>query len=72
MFFGLPLVVFSLHFAAVELGWQFDNRIEEFNGIMPAYQTVTGLVFGLAGLNSFDRYLDGRNNHKTPKVPDER
>lgn len=70
MFFGLPLGVFILHFAAIEFGWQFDNRIEEFAGIMPVYQTITGLVFGLAGLNSWDKY-NGRKRKNEPveKVP---
>lgn len=68
MFFSLPAIVFLLHFTAVEMGWQFDNRIEEFRGITPVYETVTALVFGLAGLNSFDRFFNDRKNHKTEKI----
>jgi hypothetical protein len=65
-FFSIPLIIFTLHVMAIELGWKFDDRLEEFQGIMPVYQTVTALIFGLAGLNSFDRFTNGKKKNGSP------
>jgi hypothetical protein len=54
-FFSMPLVVFILHIVSVEKGWNMGQRWSEFTGIGLFYQIISALVFGLAGLNSWDR-----------------
>jgi hypothetical protein len=61
MFFAIPVLIIVLHILAIEFDWKSDDRIAEFQGVMPVYQTISGLVFGLAGLNSFDRFFNGKN-----------
>jgi hypothetical protein len=55
MFFSMPLVLFVMHLISIERGWQVEERWAEFKGLGFVYQTITALVFGLAGLNSWDR-----------------
>lgn len=62
MFFAIPILIGTLHVIAIEFNWKSDDRASEFQGVMPVYQTISALVFGLAGLNSFDRFF----NHKKP------
>jgi hypothetical protein len=57
-FFSLPLVLFTLHIlnllfpAALPL----SGHGKEFSYILDFSKNITFLIFGLAGLNSFDRY----------------
>jgi hypothetical protein len=48
------------------------NHLAEYKFIGPFFQSVTALVFGLAGLNSTDRYLERKNgnehNKKSPST----
>jgi hypothetical protein len=56
-FFTAPLVVFILQITSQEFSWlHFQEHMSEFKWLGNFYLSVTGLVFGLAGLNSFDRY----------------
>lgn len=59
-FFAIPVLILVLHVCAIEFNWKSDDRLAEFQGVMPVYQTISGLVFGLAGLNSVDRFFNGR------------
>jgi hypothetical protein len=52
IFLLLPLTIFSARL------FQFPNIAETINNapfLLPYFQSVTGLVFGLAGLNTVDR-----------------
>jgi len=61
-FFSMPLVVFVLHIIAIERSWNAGQRWEEFTGIGAFYQIVAALVFGLAGLHSWDKTVQQRFN----------
>jgi hypothetical protein len=59
-FLSAPLMVFSLHILSDEVPWfHFSQHIKEYTFMTPFFQSITALVFALAGLNSFDR---SRNN----------
>jgi hypothetical protein len=68
-FFTAPLVVFVLHIVAVEKQWNIGQRWEEFSGIGAFYQIISTLVFGLAGLQSFDRFVQQKNGKKYEQEP---
>lgn len=56
-FLTLPLLVFILHLISDEVTWfHFSEHLAEYKFLTPYFQTVTGLVLGLAGLNSFDKH----------------
>ena len=62
LFVLFPLLVFFLRLVSEQLpGFDFD--VEKYRYMIPYFQTLTGLVFGLAGLNSWDK----RNGQKPPK-----
>ena len=67
MFFTLPLGGFLFHIVAIEHGWESAERWHEFSGLKGVYESVSALVFGLAGLRSFDRYVDVKHNGKSEK-----
>lgn len=55
-FLTLPLVVFVLTVLSYEIEWlHFEQHLGEYKFLIGYFQTVTALVFGLAGLNTFDR-----------------
>jgi hypothetical protein len=61
-FLTLPLFVFVLVFISTEFTWaHFDEHISHYKFLAPFYQSVTALIFGLAGLNTFDRHAMARN-----------
>lgn len=61
-FLTAPLVIFILLLISQEGGWlHFNQHIGEYKWMAAFYQSVTGLVFGLAGLHSFDRFAETRN-----------
>jgi len=57
----MPLVVFTLHIISIERDWNIKDRWTELTGIAGFYQVISTLVFGLAGLQSFDRFVATRN-----------
>jgi hypothetical protein len=65
-FFTVPLVGIGLLVAA---DWvpSIRNHIAEYKFIGPFFQSVTALVFGLAGLRSLDKYVETKNG--TVKKP---
>jgi hypothetical protein len=63
-FLSAPLLVFILHVLSDEVPWlHFSEHIKEYGFLVPFFQTVTALVFGLAGLHSLDKRLsNGKSN----------
>lgn len=64
-FFSMPIVVFGLQALSEEpwVRWShFNEHLKEFGWLADVYKGITALVFGLAGLNSFDKrgVKDGR------------
>ena len=67
-FLTFPLVVFVLHLVSDEVSWfHFSQHISEYKFLTPYFQSITALVFGLAGLNTIDRHLerDGEQKKRT-------
>ena len=64
-FFTVPLVGITLLLLADRMP-EIRNHISEYKFIGPFFQSVTALVFGLAGLRSLDKYVETKNG-KTPK-----
>ena len=55
-FLTLPLLLFVLVFLSGELGLaHFNQHLSDYRFLAPYFQSVTAVIFGLAGLNSFDR-----------------
>lgn len=73
-FLTLPAVIFILALASREFGWtDFEQHIKEYKFLGNFYSSITALTFGLAGLNSADRFVEtalknGRN--KRPATPE--
>jgi hypothetical protein len=69
-FFTVPLVGIGLLLLADSVP-NIRNHLSEYKFIGPFFQSVTALVFGLAGLKSFDRYVDVKNGGKSQiKTPE--
>ena len=68
-FLGLPFGVCALHLVSDEFPtyFHFSQHISEYKFIIPYYQSITALVFALAGLNSWDKRLES----PTPMVRSE-
>jgi len=66
-FFTAPLLIFVLQVA--DFPWlHFRENMSSFKWLGNFYLSVTGLVFGLAGLNSFDRFKqNGAQQQPPPK-----
>jgi hypothetical protein len=61
-FLTLPLTIFAMALASREFGWtEFEQHIKEYKFLGNFYQSITALVFGLAGLRTVDRYVETRN-----------
>jgi hypothetical protein len=59
-FLTMPLLVFILHIISDEIpSFNFSQHISEYKFFVPFFQSITALVFALAGLNSFDRTRNG-------------
>lgn len=60
MFFSLPLIVFTLHLVALELpSFRFEEHVKDYGYLRRFWETDAALVLGLAGLNSWDKRLNG-------------
>ena len=64
-FLTLPLVILILALilalGAHQFGWpNFHEQIKDYKFLSGFYQSVSALIFGLAGLNSFDRYSEAK------------
>jgi hypothetical protein len=61
-FLSLPLIVFVLNVVSIELSWLHTNEhISEFKFVGQFFQSLTLLVFGLAGLNTFSPIINRPN-----------
>jgi hypothetical protein len=69
-FFTVPLVGIGLLLLADSVP-NIRNHISEYKFIGPFFQSVTALVFGLAGLKSVDRYVDIKNGKSQIKTTPE-
>ena len=65
-FFSAPLFVFVLQILDYKMEWIRVDIIDHFRWMGGFYASVTALVFGLAGLNSFDRRTNGKT--ESPKA----
>jgi uncharacterized membrane protein len=68
-FFSAPFLIFILQIIGEQSPWfKFEQHIKEFAWLGPFYTSVTALVFGLAGLNSWDRRAP-KNESPPPEKP---
>jgi hypothetical protein len=68
-FFTVPIVGITLLLLADSVP-SIRNHLAEYKFIGPFFQSVTALVFGLAGLRSVDRYVETRNGNGEKKKPE--
>jgi hypothetical protein len=62
-FLGLPIILFLLTLASEQYSWiKFNEQQNEYKFLVPYFNAVTALVFGLAGLNSWDKRLERNGN----------
>lgn len=67
-FLTLPLSILTV----VLLHPEFADQIREYKFLSKFFESITALVFGLAGLRSVDKFVETRNgngSHK-PKNPE--
>jgi hypothetical protein len=64
-FFSIPLILFILQLLGDILPWHIREHIPELKYLVSFYQSVTGLVFGLAGLNSMDKFIALKNGARS-------
>lgn len=68
-FFTAPLLIFLLQVTSEE-SWNkwlnFAEHIGEFKWLAQFYASVTALVFGLAGLNSWDKRIANGKQEPQP------
>ena len=66
-FLSAPLLVFILHLISDEFpqSFHFSAHIQEYKFLGHFYQIISGLTFGLAGLNTVDKFKsNGKNGDK--------
>jgi hypothetical protein len=68
-FFTVPIVGIGLLLLADSVP-SIRNHIAEYKFIGPFFQSVTALVFGLAGLRTVDKYVETRNGNNEKKKPE--
>ena len=69
VFLTLPLVVFTLHvYAKTHPGWILEGREGEFKYVFEFQRNITVLVFGLAGLRTWEGI---KNGHGKPHPHEE-
>ena len=64
-FLAMPLSIFLLAF----FNPAFESHIREFKFLTKFFESITALVFGLAGLRSVDKYVETRNGNDNKKPP---
>ena len=61
----VPLITYALIVIAVEVPeFHLNEHLKDFAGLGQWFQTLTALIFGLAGLHSFDRFVEQKNGKK--------
>jgi hypothetical protein len=69
LFLTLPVSIFVIRLISDSIpGHPWSESIEKYKFVIPYFQSLTALVFGLAGLNVWDR-KNGRNNAKKEETP---
>jgi hypothetical protein len=64
-FLTLPLAIFVIALLHPEL----VGQIKEYKFLSKFFESITALVFGLAGLRSLDKYVETKNGKdKSPKI----
>ena len=64
-FLLMPLSIFVIAILHPELG----GRIKEFQFLGKFFESITALVFGLAGLRSVDKYVETKNGNGKNEKP---
>ena len=64
-FLLMPLCIFLLAF----FNRDYEANIREFKFLGKFFESITALVFGLAGLRSVDKYVETKNNGNGNKKP---
>jgi hypothetical protein len=68
LFFGLPVLAFLLQIIAIQSPWfRLEEYVADFKYIGVFESTLAALVFGLAGLNSWDK----KNGNSKEKLKNE-
>jgi ABC-type Fe3+ transport system permease subunit len=68
-FFSVPMV--GLGILVMADYWpNIRNHLAEYKFIGPFFQSVTALVFGLAGLNTTEKYFTEKNGKPPRKTPE--
>jgi hypothetical protein len=66
-FLTMPLFLFALHVVSNEVSWlHFREHLSEYKYLGTFFQTVTALVFGLAGLNTLSPLINRPQQQVTP------
>jgi ABC-type glycerol-3-phosphate transport system permease component len=65
-FLTAPFLIFILHIISDEFpeSFHFSAHLQEYRFLDKFYQIISALVFGLAGLNTFDRHLERKSGAK--------
>ena len=64
-FLLMPLVIFLLAF----FNRDYEANIREFKFLGKFFESITALVFGLAGLRSVDKYVETTKKKENGKPP---
>jgi hypothetical protein len=67
LFLTLPLRILALRIVSDFPGLRFAESINSAKYLVPYFQSLSALVFGLAGLNTWDRRLNGKSSEKEAK-----
>jgi hypothetical protein len=74
MFLTLPMVVFAIHlYALTHAGWIYREKMpDEFKYVLEFERNLAILVFGLAGLRTWEQLKNGKSpspHNEQPKDP---
>ena len=64
-FLLMPLFIFLLAF----FNRDYEEHIRNFKFLGKFFESITALVFGLAGLRSVDKYVETKNGNGNGKTP---
>lgn len=60
-FFAMPTMFFTLQVVAIQSPWlKFEEHLREFAWTRDYFRFIVLINLGLAGLNSFDRFTNGK------------
>ena len=64
-FLTLPLAVLTIALLHPEL----VGQLREYKFLSRFFESITALVFGLAGLRSLDKFVEAKNGNGKPRKP---